>query len=256
MNSLIKVSFRNDKTLNKERIVSQREFPIKTMFCDERHTYAVVDLSDGAVFNKYIKTLARYIINKYENKLLKRIILKNYPEIPTYTINEIIKLKYDLDATERTEVVESILKGYFSENESGNLEGIINFRFYEYEKVLNALAEELVDIYYLNREYEDFIELLKYFISVQDARPDLIYLVVNRYGMYTILNNKREDITNKCLAEFIRPEEAKDIGFDDLLISILITLAPEKIVVENQRNIKNKQLFETIEKVFGNVEYE
>lgn len=255
MNNLIRVGFRNDKALSHQRVVSRSEFPIKTVFCDNNHTYAVVDLKKPEEFDKYIKALSAYIRDKYEAKILKRIITKNYPEIPYYTVNEIVKTKDDTDCSERAEMVENILKGYFEENECGNLEGIVNFRFYEYEKLLNALSEDLVDIYYLNREYDDFIELLKYFISVQDERPELIYLVVNRYGMYTILNEKRQDITNRCLSEFLRPEDIQNECFDDLLISIIITLAPEKIVVENRENIKNKQLFETIEKVFEQVEY-
>lgn len=255
MNNLIRVSFRNDKALASQKVVSQREFPIKTVFCDDKHTYALVDLKNPEEFDKYIKALAAYIIGRYESKILKRIIKKNYPEIPHFAVNEIVKSRDDVDHRERTEVVENILKGYFRENKSGNVEGIVNFRFYEYEKLLNAISEDLVDIYYLNREYEDFIELLRYFISVQDRRPEMIYLIVNKYGMYTILNEKRQDITNRCLAEFLSPEDVRRDGYDDLLISILITLAPEKIMVENKENIKNEQLFETIEKVFGKVVY-
>ncbi len=255
MNNLIRVSFRNDKALASQNVVSRREFPIKTVFYDNNHTYAVVDLKKPEDFDKYIKALANYIINKYESKILKRIIQKNHPDIPHYTVNEIVKTKDEVDYNERVEVVENILKGYFKENKNCNVEGIVNFRFYEYKKVLNALSEDLVDIYYLNREYDDFIELLRYFISVQDSRPELIYLVVNRYGMYTILNEKRQDITNRCLSEFLRPEDIRNECFDDLLISIVITLAPKKILVENREYIKNKQLFETLEKVFEKVEY-
>lgn len=255
MNNLIRVSFRNDKALEHQRIVSQSEFPIKTVFCDNHHTYAVVDFKKPEEFDKYIKALALYIRNRYESKILKRIIAKNYPQIPHYTVNEIVKTKDDTDCRERAEVVENILKGYFNENECGNVEGLVNFRFYEYEKVLNALSEDLVDIYYLNREYDDFIGLLRYFISVQDERPELVYIVVNRYGMYTILNEKRQDITNRCLSEFLSPEDIRCDGYDDLLISVLITLAPKEIIVEQKENIKNKQLFETVEKVFEIVEY-
>jgi len=249
------VGFRNDKTLMREKVVSEREFPVKTVFYDDRNTYAVLDLSDKKQFDNYIKALSYYIVNKYEGKILKRIILKNYPDVSPFSVNEIIKLKDEIDDGDRVKVVEEILRGYFSENDSGNVEGLINFRLFEYKKVLKTLAEDLVDIFYLNREYEEFIELLRYFISVQTARPDLIYIDVKKEGMYSILNAKEEDITKRCLAEFLRPEEIQGVGYDDLLISVLITLAPEKIIVKNKENIKNRQLFETIEKVFGELEY-
>ncbi len=255
MNNLIRVCFRKDKALASQKIVSEREFPIKTVFCDDTHTYAVIDLAEPHEYDKYIKALANYIVRKYESKILKRIIQKNFPEIPHYTVNEIVKTKDEIDYHERVEVVEKILKGYFKENKNCNVEGIVNFRFYEYEKILYTMSEDLVDIYYLNREYEDFIELLRYFISVQDQRPDCVNLIVNRYGMYTIMDEEGKDITNRCLMEFLSPEDIRNDGYDDLLISILITLAPRKIVIKNKENIKNKQLFETIDKVFERVEY-
>lgn len=249
------VGFRNDKALKREQIISEREFPVTNIFYDKNHTYTVVDLSDDDEFKRYIKALSNYIIDKYETKILKRIINKNYPEIPNITVNEIIKLREDEDDTDRKRVVENILKGYFLENDSANVEGIVNFRLYGYKKLLNSLAENLVDIYYLNREYEEFIDLLKYFISVQSQRPELIYIKVNEMAMYTIFDENRHDITRQTLIEIISPKEAETVAYDDLLISMLISIAPKKIVIENKENIKNNQLFETIEKVFDDVVY-
>ena len=235
--------------------MSEREFPVTNIFYDKSHTYTVVDLSDNNIFTKYIKALANFIIEKYESKILKRIINKNYPEIPNITVKEIIQQKTDEDLDERKRVVEKILRGYFAENKSASVEGIVNFRLNEYKMKLNTLAENLVDIYYLNREYEDFIELLRYFVSVQDCRPEIIYIKVNEMAMYTVLNEKKHDITRQTLVEIISLKDAESVAYDDLLISMLISLAPKKIIVENKENIKNTQLFETIEKVFENVEY-
>lgn len=249
------VGFKNDKALKREQIISEREFPVTNIFYDTHHTYAVLDLKDYRDFIRYIKALSNYIIDKYEGKILKKIIKRNYPEIPITTICEIIKLKDDENKDERLRVIEDILKGYFLENKKGSVEGIVNFRLNEYKKRLNATAEDLVDIYYLNKEYEDFINLLKYFISVQNYRPEFVYIVVNGDGIYTILDDKRKDITKETVEEIVSPTEADDIANDDLLISMLISLAPKKIIVENKEKIENKQLFETIEKVFLNVEY-
>lgn len=255
MNSLIRLSFRNDKTILNERIVSVQNFPVKTLICDKERMYATIDLGDEKIFDEYIKNLSLYIIKKYENKILKRIIKKNYPEMPAFAISELIELKKDTDVTPRLKTVEKILKSYFCDHREGNVEGIVRFRFFEYKKMLRNLADELVDIYYLNREYEDFVELLRYFVSVQNVRPELVCIKVLSNGRYVILDKDGEDITIKCIQEFASAEDINDVSLDDLLISILITLAPEKIIIENGENIKNIQLFETIENVFEKVEY-
>ena len=249
------VAFRNDKTLEREKIISKREFPVKNIFCDKNHIYAIMDLSNSCEFLRYIKALAAFIIEKYETKILKRIINKNYPEIPNVTVREIIKLNKDETIRERKRVVEEILKGYFLENNSANVEGIVNFRLARYKKILNEMAEKLVDNYYLNREYDDFIQLLRYFISVQSVRANIIYILVNDNSMYSILDENMCDVTNEILLELVPKDEVENISFDDLLISMLISIAPKKIVVQNKEKIQNKQLFETIEKVFENIIY-
>ena len=255
MNDHILVAFRNDKALMREEIISEREFPVTNIFYDKKHTYTVVELNNKSEFLRYIKALAEFIIDKYESKILKRIINKNYPEIPNVSVCEIIRLKDEDDKKERKRVVEKILEGYFLENDSGNVEGIVNFRLREYKKILNKMAERLVDIYYLNREYDDFIELLRYFISVQSTRCELVYIVVNDGAMYTVLDEEKNDITKKVLLELVPPEEIENVAFDDLLISMMISIAPKKIIIKNKEKIKNQQLFETLEKVFEKVEY-
>lgn len=255
LNSCITVGFRNDKMLKNSEVLSARDFPVEDIYCDGNRTYAVLDTADGLVFERYINTLSDYIIEKYEDKILKRIISKKYPEIPNIVTNEIIKLKKEVDFSERKMVLAESLKGYFSENISGSVEGIVNFRLCNYKKHLNALVDDIVDIYYLNREYEDFIELLRYFISVQNERTDKIYIVINKDGTYTILDAKKQDITADSVSEIVNANEAKELEHEDLLLSVLISLAPEKIIVNNKENIKNRQIFETIEKVFEKVEY-
>ena len=249
------VGFKNDKMTGRAKIVSEREFPVTNIFYDKTHIYTVVDLSDNDEFFRYIVALSDFIIEKYEKKILKRIININHPEIPNISVAEIIKLKNDDGISERKSVVQNILKGYFLENDSGNIEGIVTFRLNEYKKLLDDLVENLVEEYCLNKEYDDFIELLRYFISVQSHRAEIVYIVVNDEDMYTVLDEKKHDITVEVIKDLVPQNEIKYVTYDDLLISMLISIAPKKIVINNKEKIKNMQLFETVEKVFDKVEY-
>ena len=255
MNSCITVGFRNDKNLKGSEVLSVREFPVEDIYSSGDRTYAVLDTADRLLLERYIDALSDYIIKKYEDKILKRIISKKYPDIPCITINEILKLKFDEDEKERKEVLSENLKGYFSENISGSVEGIVNFRLCNYKKHLSTLADEIVDLYYLNREYDDFIEMLRYFISVQSDRMDRIYIVVNEDGTYTVLDRMRNDITSESVSEIVNIDDTAELAHEDLLLSVLISIAPEKIIVENKEYIKNKQIFETVGKVFEQLEY-
>ena len=131
----------------------------------------------------------------------------------------------------------------------------MTFRLNRYDALLNRAADRLIELYFMHKEYEEFIDLLRYFVHVQDRRPQMIHLIVNPCSMYAILNEDKEEITAECVAEFAAPDEVCRENFDDLLISILITLAPKKIVVHNSSSIQNTTLFTTIHKVFDAVEY-
>lgn len=262
LNDRIQLGFRNEKALVNEKIVSDKEFPVKILTSQDAHVNVIFTYgANKKIFDSYITALADYIINKYEKKLLKRILLKNYGELKPFQVQDILRYMPELanDAETgiqcRRQMVKNGLYTYFSENDSASVEGLVTFRLQKYEKLLAQLAEQLFEIYLAHKEYEEFIELLKYFVNVQGARPRLTHLIVHDGGMYSILNEDKEDITADCISDFARPEEISKDNFDDLLISMLITLAPEKIIVHNSEDIKNAELFETIHKVFGKVVY-
>ena len=262
LNDRIQLGFRNEKALVNERLLSEKEFPVEVLQKpDERVDVLFKYGSNQRIFDEFITALADYIINKYEKKILKRIILNNYGDLKPFQLQDIVRhlpeLEQDRETgrAKRRSVVKDGLYSYFEENDSASVEGLVTFRMKEYEALLTQAAEQLFDIYLTHKEYEEFIELLRYFVNVQSARPHLTHLIVHSRGMYTILNEDKEDITAECISDFARPEEISADNFDDLLISMLITLAPEKIIVHNSVDIKNAELFDTINKVFGKVEY-
>ena len=70
-----------------------------------------------------------------------------------------------------------------------------------------------------------------------------------------LLDESGKNITKEIIRDLVPESELKNISYDDLLISMMISVAPKKIIVKNKENIKNKQLFKTLEKAFLNVSY-
>ena len=105
----------------------------------------------------------------------------------------------------------------------------------------------------IEQEYNDFINLLKYFVNIQTSRPKLVHVIVLSSGSYELVSEEKENITKKAMSDFVDIDDLPDnINYDDLLISMLITLAPKSVVVHNAKLIKNKELFKTIDLVFDN----
>ncbi len=262
MRDSIQLDARNQKALIDGRNLFEKAFPIEIRASDGlRATLTFCHGKNESMMDAFLTTLAAYIINTYETKLLKQRLKTLYEDLNPFQLQEIVGFLPELEDDKalcfaaREDAVKEGLCSYFKEHERASLEGLVTFRLNRYDALLNRAAERLSELYFMHKEYEEFIDLLRYFVRVQDGRPKLVHLIVHPHCMYVILNEDKEDITTECIADFAAPEEVCSDNFDDLLISILITLAPEKIVVHNKACIENDTLFETIHKVFDAVEY-
>ena len=103
----------------------------------------------------------------------------------------------------------------------------------------------------IEKEYGEFIRLLRYFVEIQEPKVDEIHVVVGEDNRYVLLDSSLRIINNDLLEDLAREISDKEISHDDLLISSLITIAPRKITIHESERIKNKELLITINTVFS-----
>jgi putative sporulation protein YtxC len=206
--------------------------------------------------------LADYIIRCYEEKLIKRIVNSNYCYFSQMERKDILKealiviknedksfLNTLLQIRRRNIIVKSFME-YFESSNDIILDGFINFRLKDYIKDLEEIVEKAVDSFLMEKEYREFIRLLKYFVDIQEPKYENIHIIVNNDGKYTLLDERREEITNECIKEYLNEISEGEINYDDLLVSSLITLAPKKLIIHGIMYFKNKELLETIRNIF------
>ena len=211
-----------------------------------------------------INVLADYIINQYETRLIDKIISSNYCYFNTGERMEILKIALkSLKDTDSKNILNSLyvirrkniiirkLIEYFEFNSVINIDGFVTFRLQDYIKDLEDIVEKAVDDYLMEREYREFIRLLKYFVEVQEPKFDLVHVIVRVDNKYMLLDGQQEEITNQCIQDFMTEVNEGEINYDDLLVSSLITLAPENVVIHGVNKMKNKELLETIKSVFS-----
>lgn len=213
---------------------------------------------------KLIDSVSEYIIKKYERLSLFKVIRERYPYITPMQKSYIFSHIQDYNTDDETgyearkRIVRKALGKYIDEGKTKLYpEGFVIFRLKEYENLLEVLTEKIIDDRLKEQEYEEFISLLKYFININESRPELVNILVRAEGVYELFNENGENITKKCIKDFLSEEnEISEVSFDDLLISMLITYAPRKIIVHCGEKIANRELFSTISKVFDeNVVY-
>ncbi len=227
-------------------------------------TYIYFDPSDDLfVLDRYVGVVAEYIIDRYEPRLIRRIIEEEHSELSAVAKREVLKNVEcfgddpKLGYRARRQAVILSIYDYLKEDSTMLMDGFVAFRLKDYEALLSELSARLVDEYLTQKEYEDFISLLRYFVSVQKIRPPKMHIIVSPQGGYSLLDENENDITAAAFADFIDGEILlTEEAYDDLLISVLITLAPMSITVHNRANIRNEELFLTISRVFdGKIEY-
>lgn len=206
--------------------------------------------------------LSEYIVRYYEEKLLIRIININYCYFSTPEKKQILKhainninsseLKYGLTLINRKEIILKKIIEYLDTSNEIILDGFVNFRIKEYIKELEDIVDKAVDSFLMEKEYQEFIKLLRYFVDLQEPKIEAVH-IISLDNKYLILDNRYNEITNDCIEDFLNeiPEEG-DINYDDLLVSSLITMAPLRIYIHFSERIKNRELLDTIKNVFIN----
>lgn len=206
--------------------------------------------------------LADYIIEEYEEKLILRIINSNYCYFNSIEKREILKLalliiKNDdknflnsLFQIRRRNIIIRKLVDYFESSNKVILDGFVNFRLKDYMKDLEEVVDKAVDDFLTEREYKEFIHLLRYFVDIQEPKFNVIHVLVSYDNKYILLDDNKKEITNECIQEFMNDIPEGEINYDDLLVSSLITMAPKKVIIHSAKSFRNKELLETIKNVF------
>ena len=203
------------------------------------------------------------IIDTYRERELLHYMNENYFFLKHEEILEVdLKIKHILKGEKKISsdkdfyslnkinlIVESI-KDFLIENQYMNIEGFITFRMKPLLKEIEAIIDNAVEDYMIEKEYNEFIKLLKYFVEIQECKIEEINIIVKKDGSYEIRDNKGYDIYKEFLKDIKDMTEEGIINIEDLIISGLITNAPKRLKIYNEEFSLNREFIKTIKSVF------
>lgn len=216
------------------------EFDIAKAFISNCLAKVIVDEWEERIIKKIVRN-SYYYYNEDE----KKVILKKAQEI----LNPVGKDSYH--QIQRKEKVMQKILDYLDLNRELILEGFINFRLKEYQNELEGIVNSAVDEFLLEKEYMEFIRLLRYFVDIQEPRVDRVNIVFRQNGKFSLLDDDHKPIQHESLDGLMVDLMEKEINYDDLLISALITLAPREVELHVEKNTTASDTMKTIENVFG-----
>ncbi len=207
--------------------------------------------------------LAEHILRDWEEKMLWKEINKKYRHIASED-QEII-LGKAADFLKRSNVNESLnlllnygrknkishkIMDYVYSNNNVVIEGLINFCMPDYLNELRFAVDLACEELRNEKEYNDFVKLLRYFVDTQPSRIQEVNLLMDKAGQFWLWDGQGINIEEKFLNYYCSDLLLDDIGLDDLLVSILITVSPRRIILHNAEQQNNEPVM-MIRKVFG-----
>ncbi|MGF7399939.1 putative sporulation protein YtxC [Thermoanaerobacterium thermosaccharolyticum] len=200
------------------------------------------------------------IVNQIDKKLIKKIIDKYYNYFNSNEKQRIANIAngiLDNDVNRETfklvkkEKIFAEIKDFLKDNETIDIEGFVNFRLRDFIGELSEVVDRAVDEYMMQKEYDEFIGLLKYFAELQDSKIDVLNILIDEDGKFRLYDRDNNPITGKFLSDITIEFSGAELGDDDMLISTLITVAPAKIYIHSVNNMKNKEVLDTVKKIFS-----
>jgi len=255
--------------LNDELRFLQEEGVTVRIGQSHRGRYAFLDCKvDAADKSGHLDTLVRHyvasalsdvIVEKMEGDLVRKIIRGSYSYfsrdeqelIADYTGRSLLEAGHR-DKVNRKMRILHRLRDYLDTADELVLEGFVTFRLKDYLEELEDAVDRAVDEFLMEREYREFIKLLKYFVDVQEPRIDHVHVLLQSGGSFRLVDSDGDAIKSESLEEFVVDMVDASVNYEDLLISALITLAPRKLTVHNRVPAGERTgAVETIAGVFG-----
>lgn len=188
-------------------------------------------------FSKISNLLSFLIIDEFEDMLMKRIIDKNYFYFDALERNKILKNCYNILSDEyyewfdkKFDALYNSLYSFISDNKVLLLDGFINFRLQDYTSILDDIVSESVNNYIIEKEYLEFISLLKLYINSQKNNSNIVHLIYTTSESILLDENKNLILNSE---EIFNAKYLSDISFssNDYTLNSLLNLLPKKIYI-------------------------
>ena len=207
-------------------------------------------------YNKLATILSYLVIDYYESDIIKNILHSNYFYFYNIEFFDILNLCYenlcddtDFSFNNRQMILFNIFYNYIKSHHSIIISGFVNFRLSSYRKLLEDLIDFSVNEYIIEREYYEFISLLKLYINSQNPLTNIIHIINLDYDIILLDENLNIiDIDKKSLnAKYL-----SDVTFsnNDYVLNTLLNLLPKKIFLHQISNYSNLEFINTLKLIF------
>lgn len=212
------------------------------------------------------KVLADFIVDEWEEELLRRLIRKDKrysegerEEILAYCrqleeVSDFVPAALTESSPGRARKRSLLLQDLADCLRPGftlDLDGFLRFRLKRYGAELREMLEYASDEYLMDQQYKEFISLLRYFVYVQESKMPLAHIIHHGGHNFLLLDSELNPIdTDKLDTSYKVEFMDKDYNLEDMIVSSLLTIAPERICIHTRE--PELPIIKTLTQIFEN----
>lgn len=237
--------------------------------------YEISDLSQNNTGHMYVfnyelngekETCDEGIAHVLSDMLQKQMIQK--------VCEQFLKRREDLTLEERKEIANAFMTNNYLSRQEGvsyvtyylvylpiykevkekgglNMEGWLRFRLGKYKILLTDVLEQFVEDYVAKKDVVNFIRIMREVNLLAVPLEEIVHIVCGKEGKVQIFDKNGVNVTGHYIKKY-----CKDLLLDstltreDLLLHVLITISPKKIILHKSKNMKSRQFINTLEIIF------
>jgi putative sporulation protein YtxC len=207
--------------------------------------------------------LAEHILSEWEEKLIRKEINRNCKPLSVDEKEGVFSRAREFIRNCHNSESLNLLMNYGRKNRIAHrifdhiencqhlaIEGFINFCMQDYLTELRFAVELAREELKNEKEYNEFIKLLRHFVETQSPKVYEVNLTMGHSGVFSLWDENGTNIEKNYINYYLSDMIYDDINLDDLLISILITIAPRRIVLHQTNGLSFSEPVKIIKKVF------
>ncbi len=237
----------------------------KFVQCKVRYGGDDFSLSEGKLLSRHhiANALADIVVDGWQAQTLKWLLSRRFecfsPSEEADILTRAVKLLAEAKDTgapepmyqiSRKSRVRQALAEYLQQENCIMLDGFLKFRLKNYCDELGLVLDKAVDQFLVDKEYKEFIRLLRNFVEILDPKVELVHLAMSSPNQFKILDEQGELLHHDYLEAVVVGDTDDEISYEDLLISALITLSPAHLVVHVGTFKGHLDIVDTLKSVF------
>ncbi len=208
--------------------------------------------ADEEIGMEVAHALAQHIVANLEPDLLSQVIRRHYGQFDPAEREEILgSARAEAPRRGLTARLARRIGDYLTQHRAVNLDGFVTFRLKDYVMDLEHDVDAAVDEFLIDREYREFVRLLRYFVEVQTPKLPEVHVMVQADGRFELRDHLMQPLPDEVSVDFRLESQGAEINLEDVLVSSLITLAPREVTVHGDDAAQDLPSVRTAKQVFG-----